>query len=124
VPPFANGAGDGVIPCLSAVPPRSDAQSALAHIALSITGRSADVAKGTLRRTPPFHPRRLMRPVPILLDAPTAERIIQPIAASALSGAIALTKSGSKPATLRYVPLVALDTLYLTIPQQAEADRK
>jgi hypothetical protein len=65
-----------------------------------------------------------MCPVLILLGAPIAERTTLPIAANALSGIIALIKNGSRLGMLRYVPLVALVTLYLTIPQQAEAERK
>jgi predicted ATPase len=60
----------------------------------------------------------------ILLGAPTAERTTLLTAANAASGVITLIKSGSKPAMLRYVPLVVLVPIYLTIPQQAEAERK
>jgi hypothetical protein len=117
VPPSANGVGDGVTPCRNAAPPRSDAPFALDLTALSTIVRSAGAARVMPRRTPLSHPRRLMRHAPILLGVPTAEMTTPPIASSALSGAIALTKNGSKLAMLRYVPLVVLVTLYLTIPR-------
>jgi hypothetical protein len=65
-----------------------------------------------------------MRCALILLGVPIAEKTTPRTATNALSGAIALTKTGSKPDTLRYVPPKALVPLYLTIPQQAEAECK
>ena len=122
--PYANDAGGGDIPPNSAVPPRSSVLLAPVLTARNTTVPLLVVVRVTPRLPHQFHPRLQESRVRILLGAQTAVRPIPLTVVSVIFGVIALTVTGSKLATTRYVLLHAHAPPFLTNPQQAEADRK